>query len=318
MRTTRTMLTALAVAGAAAVVTLPAATTAQADGRVRANSGACNYAKMTRPAIVLKDDGNLYCFDATNPDGARLLRKNPLATPSTTDTDPRLLGIDFRVTDGKLWGLGTNGNLYKIKPQDGALDGSAVALTSTTPSTLPIGSTEIGFDFNPTNGALRIVTTAGRNLRVGDPATGVTIADTALAPGTTGVTAVAYSNNDKEGTVSPARTGTTLFDLDTNPTAPAQAPATPDQVFVQAPPNAGTLQLTGNLGVDTNAPAAMDIYTSLKNGTADVNTTYLVINPVNDAQYSDLYRLDPLTGNATLVGLFPEIVGRTIGVAVFL
>jgi hypothetical protein len=102
-----------------------------------------------------------------------------------------------------------------------------------------------------------------------------------------GITAVAYTNND----VDP-NTATTLFDIDTSL----------DQVTVQAPPNAGTLNPTGKLLVDARSPVGFDIYSTISSSgmTVDNDAYASLVTPSGRGFYS----IDPVTGRATFKGQF--------------
>jgi len=286
------------LAAAAALAAATAATpTAQADVQI----GFGHFFSKGLKVIGLTDDGRLVRFSTAFPRDTRDIGfVTNLHSPDTA-----LVGIDFRVQDGKLYGVGNQGGLYTIDPK------TAVA----TPVPAPIGpsldialvGTTFGVDFNPAANALRIVSDTGQNLR--HPfATGATVNDAGLTyvmppnptvPGT-GVTAAAYTNNDLDAT-----TGTTLFDIDTanGPTAPAAEPQ--DAVAIQSPANAGTLVMTGRLGVDAGPVAGFDIYSRLHNGVTVENRAYasLSVHGIHG-----FYRIDPLTGKATLVGKFDDNV----------
>ena len=105
-----------------------------------------------------------------------------------------------------------------------------------------------------------------------------------------GVTAAAYTNNDLD-----PGTATTLFDID----------SVRNQVVVQSPANSGALAPTGLLTVDPDSTIGFDIYTELQGGVAMTNTGYasLVVDGV-----TGFYRVNILTGKATLVGEFPDEV----------
>ena len=124
---------------------------------------------------------------------------------------------------------------------------------------------------------------------------GVTATDTSLtyppaAPIAMGVTAAAYTNNDLDPS-----TGTTLFDID----------SMLDQVAIQAPANAGTLSLTGKLGVDAAADAGFDIYSTVRRGvTVDVEG-FAVLNVGGSPR---LFEVALLTGRATDQGKFRSAV----------
>jgi hypothetical protein len=165
--------------------------------------------------------------------------------------------------------------------------------------TVPLQGISFGVDFNPAANRLRVISDTGQNLRhniddpMGLPAAGTTATDVVLTypgppPGTAvNVTAAAYSNNDLD-----PNTGTTLFDIDTNL----------DQVVAQSPANAGTLAATGKLTVDSDNWAGLDIHSRQIGGVTVHNTGFATLTV--DGR-SRLYRVDPLTGKAILVGTFP-------------
>jgi hypothetical protein len=211
----------------------------------------------------------------------------------TLDVDTSLVGVDYRVQDGKLYGVGDEGGIY-------VLDAKNAAATRVGRLTVALEGTSFGVDFNPAVDRLRIVSDTGQNLRV-VPDTGVatvdgTLNDGAATPATAlGVTGAGYTNND-----AAAGTATTLFDIDT----------TNDRVSIQAPPNAGTLNPTGTLGVDASAAVGFDVYSTVRDGTT-VDVRALASLPVGDVV--GLYRVDLLTGAATLQDTF---VDRVIGLAI--
>jgi hypothetical protein len=197
--------------------------------------------------------------------------------------DTSLVGIDFRVQDGGLYGIGNAGGVYLIDPR------SANAAKVSQP-TVALAGTSFGVDFNPAADRLRIVSDAGQNLRHNVNPGGITLVDVPLnytvGTPTAGITAAAYTNNDLD-----ANTGTTLFDIDTML----------DQVVVQSPPNDGRLVATGKLTVDAGTPAGFDIYTRLDDAVAQSNHGFasLVVGG-----RSAFYRINILTGRASLIGVF--------------
>lgn len=233
----------LSLAIALSLLTIAVAGQAQArPGEAGCVSGAGeNPDKLL--AAGLTADGHLVCFRIDKPGQATDVG---VITGLTGDTG--LVGIDYRVQNGQLYGVGDNGGLYTIDPL------TAVASKVGTLSVALQGSA-FGVDFNPAANALRIVSDSGQNLRVTNidntmatPLT--TIADTTLTtpPATTptsGVLGAAYTNNDLDPT-----TATTLFDLN----------AVANTVQIQSPANSGQLVNTGVLGVDaTNGD--LDVYT---------------------------------------------------------
>ncbi|UUN25341.1 DUF4394 domain-containing protein [Streptomyces sp. FIT100] len=214
-------------------------------------------------------------------------------TGLTGDTD--LVGIDYRVQNGLLYGVGDQGGIYTLDPD------TAVA-TMVSQLTVALSGSSFGVDFNPAANRLRIVSDTGQNLRHNIDDLSAPLTTTVDAPLThvspagpaNGVTAAAYTNNDGDAT-----TGTTLFVIDT----------VNNQVAIQSPANAGTLVPTGALGVDAGLEAGFDIYYSAKNGS---NRGFAVLQ-VNGA--SGFYEINLLTGRATSEGAFPA-AAQVVDIAV--
>lgn len=245
--------------------------------------------RFDRLAVVgLTGSGRLVVFRADFP---RRTKDLGFIT-GLSGSDTTIVGIDFRVQDGKLYGVGNAGGVYTIDPA------TAVA-TFVNALTVPLMGTSFGVDFNPAADRLRIVSDAGQNLAHNVNAGGVTASNGTLtytpppaAPVTApGITAAAYTNND----LNQPATGTTLFDIDT----------TLDQIVIQSPPGNGILVATGKLGVDVGAQAGFDIYSHLVSGVAVAHRAFasLVVNGT-----SGFYRVSLLTGKATWLGSFDETV----------
>ncbi|MGH3873012.1 MAG: DUF4394 domain-containing protein [Pseudonocardiaceae bacterium] len=236
--------------------------------------------------IGLTDDQRLVRFNSLVPGLA--LSGVPI---SGLQGDVTLVGIDYRVQNGLLYGVGNAGGIYTVNPNSG----TAVKVSQLS---VALSGTSFGVDFNPAANRLRVVSDTGQNLRhniddpSGAPPVNTTVADAALttppAAGTTnGVTAAGYTNNDLAAT-----TGTTLFDVNT----------TNDTLVVQSPANAGTLAAAGQLTVDAVGNAGLDIYSTLRNGTTVDNRALATLQV--GGGYA-LYEVNPLTGEATSLGSFP-------------
>ncbi len=239
-------------------------------------------------AIGLTNGGTrLVSFDTDTPGKAK-----PVGAVSGLSGDAKLVGIDRRVQNGKLYGLGNSGGIYTLSATSGRA-------TKVGQLSVPLDGTLFGVDFNPAANALRVVSNTGQNLRqpfgTTDGPTVPTVVDgplsypatpTAPASTPTGVTAAAYTNNDLN-----ADTATTLFVIDT----------TLDQVDIQSPANAGTLVTTGKLGVPNWADAGFDIYSKLSQGKTKSVKAYAVFG-IN-GQYT-LNSVDLLTGAAKSQGRF--------------
>ncbi len=244
-----------------------------------------------RPAAVGLTDGgtSLVTFRTDQP-----FRVKKVGSVSGLDGDAKLVGIDYRVQNGKLYGVGNAGGIYLLSTSDakaGKVGQLSVALSGST----------FGVDFNPAANALRVVSDNGQNLRQPFPATGdsptaPTVADTGLtlppvppnpAVTATGVSAAAYTNNDLDAT-----TGTTLFDINT----------ALDQVAIQSPANNGTLAPTGGLRIDADLDAGFDIYAKLRGGRTVEVTGFATLT---SGGTSALYSVDLLGGAVDRVGKFP-------------
>ena len=176
-----------------------------------------------------------------------------------------LAGIDYRPQTGQLYSLGVNdtannATLYLLDPQTGAAMAvgpvGQVAFVDAygMPVDLPAAASGYGFDFNPTVDRVRVVSNSGLNFRVnpnnGAPVDG-NLNNTAAPPadintdgpinglpvGATGVSGAAYTNSFGQ----PLTGGvTTQYVLD----------AASDQLYIQNPPNSGTV--TAGLGIKVN------------------------------------------------------------------
>jgi hypothetical protein len=206
--------------------------------------------------------------------------------------DTSLVGIDYRVQDGRLYGVGNGGGVYTIDPQN-------ARATFVNSLTVPLSGSFFGVDFNPAADRLRIISDTGQNLAHNVNAGGVTASNGTLtytAPPTTptavlGVTAAAYTSND----LNQPNTAATLFDIDT----------TMDQVVIQSPPGNGILVATGKLGFDADAQGGFDIYSRLVSGVTMQNRAFasLAVNKTYG-----FYQISLLTGAATFLGNFDEPV----------
>lgn len=248
--------------------------------------GKSNERPRTLEVVGLTSDQRLVCFNEFKPRGGR----NIGAVTGLSGSDTALVGIDFRVQDGKLYGVGNGGGVY-------LLDVSTAAATFVNGLSMPLSGTSFGVDFNPAADRLRIISDNGQNLRHNVNVGGVTLLDGVLtytappatAVATLGVTGAAYTNNDLD-----ANTATTLYDLDT----------ALDQVSIQSPANNGILVATGKLLLDAGVNAGFDIHSKLLNGvTVDVTALAAIATP--DGRIS-LYSVKLPTGKASLRGRFSD------------
>lgn len=223
----------------------------------------------------------------------------------------QLVGIDFRVARGILYGLSNRGRLVTIDTERGVLTPVGAAAN-------PVwGDKAVGFDFNPAADRLRVVAAGGLNMRLhpdtgatvdGDAATAGWQPDPALAyvagdPGasqTPEVVAAAYTynkNNEKLTTnyALDRRAGTLVMQGSREGTTPVVSP------------NTGQLRTVGTLGLGSFVDAAFDI--------ADVSGAALAVIRRESPAASELYLLELSSGRAQYLGRVGDgaaIVGMAI------
>ena len=239
--------------------------------------------------IAATDDNRLIRFNAGQP--GRVLSQAALSGLQPGET---LLGIDFRVARGVLYGLGSSGRVYTLD----AASGKAAAVGA--PAAVQFEGSQFGFDFNPTVDRIRVVSDAGQNLRL-HPDTGALVqADGRLAyvpndPNagrTARIVAAGYTYNKVNEKI------TTNFAIDgahgllvTMGTREGRTPA--------VSPNTGQIYTVGALGTGAVERASFDI--------SDLdNAAYAALG-------TGFYSVSLDTGTATLIGRLP---GAVRGIAI--
>ncbi|GAA2779022.1 DUF4394 domain-containing protein [Streptomyces showdoensis] len=268
-------------ASAVVLAALCAAPALAASGSPSQTLPAHAHAHKSLHAIGLTGDQRLVEFDVDKPSKTWSLGK-----VSGLSGDTKLVGIDFRVQNEALYGVGDKGGIY-------TLNTSSAKAMKVSQLTVALAGTAFGVDFNPVANRLRIISDTGQNLRhnIDDAAAPLTttvdgtLTNPTMPPSTAmGVTGAAYTNNDLD-----AATATTLFDLDTMA----------DRISLQSPANVGTLAPTGSLGVNADLDAGFDIS---YDPTAGTNHGFAAIGTAGAYR---LYAVDVLTGKATCKGDFP-------------
>ncbi len=217
-------------------------------------------------------DNRLVSFSSASPKQVKATAIKGLADGE------RVLGLDRRPADGRLYLLGSTSRLYTVDAQSG--QATAVGTGPFSPSLFGVG---FGFDFNPVVDRIRVTSNYAQNLRL-QPDTGVVAAtDRALAfaagdanAGTVPTIAGSAYTDNVAGTMT-----TQLLDIDT----------TNDVLALQDPPNDGGLKTVGELGAgDITNPVSFDI------SAAGEAFAALKIKRRTGTQ---LYRIDISTGKAT-------------------
>ncbi|MBL8698950.1 MAG: DUF4394 domain-containing protein [Alphaproteobacteria bacterium] len=232
--------------------------------------------------LGLGDDNRLVVFDTGRP--------VVTARIALSGVEGRLLGIDFRPADGKLYGVSERGTIYTIDPRSGAATAVATLTQGFAAAPKPV------VDFNPQADRLRLINVAGTSFRV-VPETGAVTVDGTLrfAEGDRHhgvrptVTAGAYTN-----AFAGAR-GTELFNIDT----------ALDVLVLQSPPNDGVLQSRGRLGIDFSPTTAFDIVPTADGG----NRAFAVSRRV-------LYGIDLESGRARRIAAIARLGTDLIDIAI--
>ena len=200
------------------------------------------------PAAAQAAD-SLYGVTATN----RLVSFNSDSAANVRHSVPigglaageKVVGIDVRPATDQLYALGSTSRVYLVNPKTGA-----TRAVGSAPFTPPLAGQSFGFDFNPVVDRIRIVSDAEQNLRF-NPNDGAAVTDVPLqyAAGDAGagsdprVVASGYTNS------VPGATATQLFGID----------SARNTLVLQNPPNNGTLNTVGALGVDVADVGGLDI-----------------------------------------------------------
>ena len=235
--------------------------------------------------VAVTTDNRLTTFDSASPS-----MLGPFVEITGITPGARIVGIDTRPGDNKVYGVGTDNMLYTLDITTGA---------ATLHSTLSGASIDpmlsYGMDFNPVADAaagssLRLVSSDGSNFAI-NADTGVIGNTTSVIP--TNFGGVAYTNS----TSDPAPAATSLYYID----------FTSDMLYVATSAfNTPTITAVGSLGLDTIGAFGFDI---LADGSAYATLTSGVTG------LSGLYGIDLATGAATLLGEFgdatPLLAGMT-------
>ena len=280
---TNTVYAALAVGGRTSLYTLPLAVggSAQMVGAIGSGESLIGLALLPTAApsaLVLTNDNRLAAFAPGAPNTfTSTVAITGLASGET------VLGIDFRPSNGRLYGLTSAARLVTIDPASGAVSAPTVLAPDAADATAPYagleGATAFTVDFNPVADRLRVLTDLGLSLRI-NVDTGATTTDGRInraVPAT--VVAGAYTNSYARAT------STALYDVD----------AASDVLALQSPPNDGTLVDVGPLGLDLNGQNAMDI-------AGGGNGMVLAALRSGSTGPFTLYTVSLTTGAATLYG----------------
>ncbi|MDF2934422.1 MAG: hypothetical protein K0R36_3753 [Chryseobacterium sp.] len=270
-------------------VALMAATTGSQNNlyTVDLNSGkAANIGTLSQKVIDLAIPTNPVAYVIDNANALQIFDPNnpvPITKAITgLQASEGILGIDFRPLNGQLYALGSSSRIYTINLGTGA----ATAVGAQLPTLL--NGTEFGFDFNPTVDKIRVVSNMGQNLRLNPVDGTITGTDTALNPTPVAVGAAAYTDNFAGATT------TSLFVIDHNT----------DKLYLQNPPNNGTLVERGSLGINISGANGFDIGSTSQKA-------YLLATVGGTTR---IYTVNTANGSTASLAIYPNPVkGFTIG-----
>jgi hypothetical protein len=251
--------------------------------------------------VALTESGKLVSFNRATP--ATLVGSIEV---SGLPTGESLVGIDYRPADSQLYGLTNGGKIVVLAPDTGTatVKSTLSAMSGDDNPFTTLNGTDFAVDFNPVADRLRVVSNTGQNLRI-NVDTGATTTDGTINGGNSGaqISGGAYTNSFSE------TANTRLFVLD----------AATDTVYLQDPPNNGTLSLPVGLGVDATAVNGYDIdartntgYAALTvGGTLRLYRIALDKGPAAAIELSAIGQGEPLKGLALRQATGPVVVGLT-------
>jgi Domain of unknown function (DUF4394) len=202
----------------------------------------------------------------------------------------KLVGMDVRPADGKLYGVTTDGAIVILDPKTGAWTAK-----SQISEKIPAGM-DIAVDFNPVADRMRLIAADGTSLRINVEDGKATVdgklryADTDANKGKMAKAGAAAYTNSVAGTKE-----TALYDID----------VANGTLVKQVPPNDGILNTVGALGVKFDGGIAFDIWADGKG----MNSAWLIAGGA-------LHSVDLATGAAKSVGAVKGLSGKIVDMAI--
>lgn len=198
--------------------------------------------------LALTSDNELFEFNVNSPGaiGDRL-------SIYGLESGENLKGVDYRPATNDVWAISDQSRIYEIDLGSG----EAVSIGGLLDPALE--DVNLGFDFNPTVDRIRVDVSTGQNLRL-NPETGMVGINPANDMPTIDGT-LAYAEGDENEGVDPTVVGAayTNSQADAAVTELYVIDVATQSLAIQAPPNAGTLNTVGPLGIDIVEWASFDI-----------------------------------------------------------
>jgi hypothetical protein len=191
--------------------------------------------------------------------------------------DNRIVGIDFRPADGKLYGVGNDSRVYVLDTITAVA--TAIGSIAFTPA---LAGEHFGMALDPTTDEIRIQSAeTGQNLRL-DPATGQAVSDDGV---------LAYVTGDPNETRGPSIAATAVGTSSAAATTTYGIDWVLDDLVMMPDPANGQVTTIGSTGVSTSACAALDM------GDDGVLYATMTVDQTNQ-----LYTMNLGTGAATGLG----------------
>ena len=244
--------------------------------------------------VALTDGGALVRFNAGQPQ-----KVTAIGAVKGLAAGESLMGIDYRVNRGVLFGLGSTGRIYTIDAK--TAEAKAVGAA---PLAIALSGGEFGFDFNPAVDRIRIVSSSGQNLRA-HPDTGAAVDGNPNQDGVQADGALAFAAGDRNAGTTPRVVGagytynkqnekiTTNYAIDAA-TRSLVMQGSKEGATPAVSPNTGQLFTVGALGVPAFLRASFDI--------ADINNAAFAAINLDDAARTRFYEVDLASGKATFIG----------------
>jgi hypothetical protein len=236
-----------------------------------------------RTFYATDNQGNLVSFSADSPrqlDSSRPITGLPMGVT--------LRGIDFRPLTGELYGVGSDSVVYRVSPV------TARAVAEGPAFTPALNGRFFGVDFNPTVDRIRVTSDANQNLRLVPDTGALATADADLNPNDPTVVGSAYTNSSFNASLAAS---TTLFALD----------ALDDSLYVQNPPNNGTLTMPTPVDINVRGDSGFDI--------AGANNVGYVATASDRRPGAELYRVNVQTGATMKLGKIGRSAHTITGLA---
>ena len=244
--------------------------------------------------VAVTEGGNLVRFNAGLPQ-----RVTTIGAVKGLAPNERLVGIDYRVARGVLFGLGSSGRIYTIDAKT-----AQARAVGAAPMAIALAGTEFGFDFNPAVDRIRIVSDTGQNMRA-HPDTGASVDGNPNVDGVQPDGPLAYAAGDRHAgqavrVVAAGYTYNKQNDkITTNYAIEAAAgtlvmQGTKEGATPAVSPNTGQLFTVGSLGVARFGRASFDI--------SDVNNAAYAALEHDAGRPTRFYSIDLDSGKATFIG----------------